>query len=250
MLERGDDAISADGENWPKIAFGAQGVVLISYTQPLAKPFSALSHRTALGRWRRAFHGAPSPHADRQIITHRFRGHGLDGQARHTLWIDKRDLEAAKREEGHAARPSTATSRRRRRQLRAGRASLKRLLNAAASLAPVARRQHGRLLAPRSRRTSDHGFALLGRRRRPGAGARQVSIAGRWTPARTTARAHAGGIDGGYHAVWFGERADTAAGALRAAHRRRSRHRQAAAAGRRRRTRRPDQRRGDAGHRP
>ena len=37
VLERGDDAISADGENRPKIAFGPQGRVVISYTQPLAK---------------------------------------------------------------------------------------------------------------------------------------------------------------------------------------------------------------------
>ncbi|HPM68551.1 MAG TPA: exo-alpha-sialidase, partial [Piscinibacter sp.] len=40
VLARGDDAISADGENRPKIAFGPSGQVVISYTQPLARPYT------------------------------------------------------------------------------------------------------------------------------------------------------------------------------------------------------------------
>jgi hypothetical protein len=41
VLATQGDAISADGENRPKIAFGPKGWVVVSYTKPLAKPYTA-----------------------------------------------------------------------------------------------------------------------------------------------------------------------------------------------------------------
>ena len=39
-LDTHGEPISADGENRPKIAFGPQGQVVISYTRPLDKPYT------------------------------------------------------------------------------------------------------------------------------------------------------------------------------------------------------------------
>ncbi|MBS0435034.1 MAG: exo-alpha-sialidase, partial [Proteobacteria bacterium] len=96
VLERGDDAISADGENRPKIAFGPQGRVVISYTQPLARPYSGAIRMLRSSDGGRSFSAPFTVHADRQLITHRFESIAFDAQGTlHTLWIDKRDLEAA-----------------------------------------------------------------------------------------------------------------------------------------------------------
>lgn len=91
------EAISADGENRPKIGFLANGTTLVSWTMPLSKPF------TAAIRLARAEVGAPfSPpmtvHRDTAEITHRFESLHVGQAARVMLaWIDKRDLEAHQR---------------------------------------------------------------------------------------------------------------------------------------------------------
>lgn len=96
VLDIGSDAISADGENRPKLVFGPQGTVLIAYTQPLAKPntgFVRLLRSTDGGK---TFAAPVTVHADRQVITHRFESLGFDAKGvLHTVWIDKRDLEVA-----------------------------------------------------------------------------------------------------------------------------------------------------------
>ena len=40
VLDTQGDPISADGETWPKIAFGPNGWVVLTYTKPLAKPYA------------------------------------------------------------------------------------------------------------------------------------------------------------------------------------------------------------------
>ena len=40
LLDIGSDTVAADGENRPKIAFGPDNRAVISYTQPLAKPYT------------------------------------------------------------------------------------------------------------------------------------------------------------------------------------------------------------------
>lgn len=66
------DAIAADGENRPKIAFGPNGWVVISYAKPLVKPYTAFVRMLRSTDGGQTF-GAPyTVHADRHEITHRF----------------------------------------------------------------------------------------------------------------------------------------------------------------------------------
>jgi hypothetical protein len=100
-LDTGTDKISADGENRPKLLFGPKGVVLVSYTQVLDKPFTGFIRMLRSTDGGQTFGAPATVHADRQIITHRFESIAFDAQgALHTVWIDKRDLETAPRVNG------------------------------------------------------------------------------------------------------------------------------------------------------
>ena len=90
------EAISADGENRPKLAFGPQGWAVITYTQPLAKPYTGAIRMLRSADGGKTFSLPYTVHADRQEITHRFESVAFDPQGvLHTLWIDKRDMELA-----------------------------------------------------------------------------------------------------------------------------------------------------------
>lgn len=97
------ERISADGENRPKLAFAADGAALVSWTRPLAKPYSGEI------RFARAADGvhfdAPiTVHRNRDEITHRFDSLAVSGKGQVLVtWIDKRDLEAARRKQGAKA---------------------------------------------------------------------------------------------------------------------------------------------------
>ncbi|MBK6293490.1 MAG: hypothetical protein IPF55_03400 [Rhodoferax sp.] len=96
LLDTGGDPISADGENHPKLVFGPSGTVLVAYTQPLAKPNTGFVRMLRSLDAGKTFSPPFTVHADRQEITHRFESIGFDAKgALHTIWIDKRDLEAA-----------------------------------------------------------------------------------------------------------------------------------------------------------
>lgn len=90
------EAISADGENRPKLAFAADGALLVSWTRPLGKPFSG-AVRLARSEDGRQFSPPLTVHRDQAEITHRFDSMQVmpDGRV-FVAWIDKRDLEAAK----------------------------------------------------------------------------------------------------------------------------------------------------------
>lgn len=104
LLDTAGDAISADGENRPKLVFGPKGTVLIAYTQPLAKPNTGNVRLLRSVDDGKSFAPPVTVHADRQIITHRFESLGFDAQGiLHTVWIDKRDLEAAPRVGGKSS---------------------------------------------------------------------------------------------------------------------------------------------------
>jgi hypothetical protein len=91
------EAISADGENRPKIVFAGDGGVLVSWTRPLSKPFSGAIRLARSGDGGASFAAPITVHGDRSEITHRFETVLADGKGRiHVAWIDKRDLEAAK----------------------------------------------------------------------------------------------------------------------------------------------------------
>lgn len=97
-LDTGTDAIAADGENRPKLVFGPNGWVVISYTQPLAKPYTGMIRMLRSSDGGQTFSTPFTVHADRQPITHRFESTAFDAQGvLHTVWIDKRDMERAPR---------------------------------------------------------------------------------------------------------------------------------------------------------
>jgi len=90
------ERIYAEGENRPKIAFGAHDEIYVSWSQPRARPW------TGFVRFARSLdHGSHfstplTVHHDRAEITHRFDALAVDGHGRIVLaWIDKRDVIAA-----------------------------------------------------------------------------------------------------------------------------------------------------------
>ncbi|WP_310493284.1 exo-alpha-sialidase [Dechloromonas sp.] len=90
------EAISADGENRPKIAFAADGGLLVSWTHPFPKPNTG-SVRLARSADGQRFSPPLTVHQDTAIITHRFESMLTLPDNRVILaWIDKRDLESAK----------------------------------------------------------------------------------------------------------------------------------------------------------
>ena len=104
VLDTAGDAISADGENRPKLLFDPHATVLIAYTQPLAKPNTGYVRMLRSVDAGQTFAAPFTVHADRQVITHRFESLGFDAQGvLHTVWIDKRDLEAAPKVAGKSS---------------------------------------------------------------------------------------------------------------------------------------------------
>jgi hypothetical protein len=92
ILNTGADPIAADGESRPKIAFGPNGWAVISYTMPLAKPYTGFIRMLRSSDGGQTFSAPFTVHQDRQEITHRFDSVAFDGQGvLHTLWVDKRD---------------------------------------------------------------------------------------------------------------------------------------------------------------
>src|SRR5574343_1502660 len=90
------EAISADGENRPKIAFAADGGLLVSWTHPFPQSNTG-SIRLARSADGRNFSPPLTVHKDPAEITHRFESLLTTPDNRVILaWIDKRDLEAAK----------------------------------------------------------------------------------------------------------------------------------------------------------
>jgi hypothetical protein len=92
VLEIGADVVAADGENRPKIIFGPNDTVVVTYTQPLAKPYTGEIRMLRSTDGGRTFSSPFTVHHDRHIITHRFESAAFDAQGTlHVLWIDKRD---------------------------------------------------------------------------------------------------------------------------------------------------------------
>ncbi len=94
LLDIGADKISADGENRPKLAFGPDGLLVISYTKPLSKPYTGDIRLLRSADGGKHFTAPVTVHDNRQLITHRFESIAFDARGvLHTVWIDKRDLE-------------------------------------------------------------------------------------------------------------------------------------------------------------
>lgn len=90
------EAVSAEGENRPKIAFGPHDELFITYTKPLAKPYTGDIRFLRSIDGGKHFSEPVTLHANRDIITHRFESIIVDRSGRiYATWIDKRDVEAA-----------------------------------------------------------------------------------------------------------------------------------------------------------
>ncbi|MFP5389973.1 MAG: sialidase family protein [Gammaproteobacteria bacterium] len=89
--------IEAAGESRPKIAFGPQGDLYLTYTRPLAKPYTGDIRFVRSQDGGRSFSEPVTVQRDRGVITHRFDSLLVDRQGRiHVAWVDKRDGEAAR----------------------------------------------------------------------------------------------------------------------------------------------------------
>jgi hypothetical protein len=95
-IQREPEAVSADGENRPKLAFGAKGELYVTYTKPLAKPYTGEIRFVRSLDGGQTFSRPLTVHANRDAITHRFESITVDKTGRiYVAWIDKRDVEAA-----------------------------------------------------------------------------------------------------------------------------------------------------------
>ena len=90
------EPIYSSGENRPKIAFGPQDEIYVSWSQPRAKPWTGFV-RFARSLDHGAHFSAPlTVQHDRAEITHSFDAMAVDDSGRIVMaWIDRRDEEAA-----------------------------------------------------------------------------------------------------------------------------------------------------------
>lgn len=89
--------IGADGEARPKIAIGPEGNIYATWTQMLKKPFTGYVWFARSTDGGKTF-ATNIVHQDRAEITHRFDAlHVAPNGEIAVVWVDKRDLEAAKK---------------------------------------------------------------------------------------------------------------------------------------------------------
>lgn len=97
-VTRAEEDVDANGEARPKIAFGAEGEIYVSWTRQGDKPYTG-DIRFAVSRdGGRTFSEPRTINDDGLAIGHRFDAlHVNDAGHVYVAWIDKRDLEAATR---------------------------------------------------------------------------------------------------------------------------------------------------------
>ncbi len=91
------EAIEANGEGRPKIAFGPRGELYLTYTQPLDKPHTGYIRFTRSTDGGQSFAAPVTVQRDLAVTGHRFDSIIIDAQGRIFIaWIDKRDLDVAR----------------------------------------------------------------------------------------------------------------------------------------------------------
>jgi hypothetical protein len=96
-VNRAAERIAADGENRPKLAFGKNGELYVSWTQSLDQPYSGHVRFSRSLDDGRSFSPPLTVNDNSDIISHRFDSLLVDGRGRVWLvWLDKRDASAAK----------------------------------------------------------------------------------------------------------------------------------------------------------
>lgn len=90
--------IAAHGEARPKIALAGNGNIYLTWTQPLKKRFTGYIWFARSVDGGKSFEKPYIVHQDKAVITHRFDAlHASSNGNVTVVWIDKRDLEAAKK---------------------------------------------------------------------------------------------------------------------------------------------------------
>ncbi|MFA9218570.1 MAG: sialidase family protein, partial [Sphingomonadaceae bacterium] len=91
------ESVVASGDERPRINFGAHGEIYITYSHPLAQPYTSEVRFIHSEDGGRRFSLPVTVHQDRHIITHGFASTLVDAEGRiYITWIDKRDQQAAK----------------------------------------------------------------------------------------------------------------------------------------------------------
>lgn len=94
---RTPEAVEANGEGRPKIAFGPSGQVYVSFTRPMAKPHTGDIRFVRSLDDGMSFGEPVTLQSDRAVTGHRFDSMIVDRTGRvYVAWIDKRDGDAAK----------------------------------------------------------------------------------------------------------------------------------------------------------
>jgi hypothetical protein len=212
VVDTGGASLIAEGDSRPSIAFGPRGQMVVSWAQPLARPYTGEIRMARSIDGGASFSAPFTVHADRQDITHRFQSIGFDAQGvLHSLWIDKRDAEAARAASGGRRDAYVGAAIYRNESLDGGATFGPDLKVAEHSceccriaLAPA---PDGRLAALWRHvfdGERDHAFELIGASAEPVRASQdgwKLDVCPHHGPGLTPATA------GGYHAVWFGERA-------------------------------------------
>ncbi|HWR77154.1 MAG TPA: sialidase family protein [Thiobacillus sp.] len=95
------EKISAEGENRPKIAVTADGVVLLTWTQALPQNYSGNIRFARSVDGGKTFTAPITLNDDGRIASHRFDSLAIDGKGRVAVaWLDARDRDAAKEKGG------------------------------------------------------------------------------------------------------------------------------------------------------
>lgn len=92
-VSREVEPTDAGADSRPKIALGPKGEIYVTWTRPLAKPYTGEIRFTRSLDGGVTFDPPKTVHHDRQVITHRFDALTVDARGRVVVaWVDKRDL--------------------------------------------------------------------------------------------------------------------------------------------------------------
>jgi hypothetical protein len=104
------ESIAADSESRPKIAVGANGVVVLSWTQALPQNYSGNIRFARSVDGGKTFAAPITLNDDGRITSHRFDALAIDGKGRVAVaWLDARDRDAVKEKGGAFAGVSVYT---------------------------------------------------------------------------------------------------------------------------------------------
>jgi len=97
-VNQAPEDIAADGDNRPKIIVKNGGMVYVSYTQSLDKPYSGNIRFSRSLDGGKSFSEPLSVNDNREIISHRFDALGVNERGQVFIaWLDKRDSSAAEK---------------------------------------------------------------------------------------------------------------------------------------------------------